>query len=123
MAVCFGVLFIALLAKSEEMPTDICSLTVVECPHENIETIIRNSAKEHGVSEELMIKLAKCESSLNPKAVGDTFLPKSSVGLFQINLHYHPEITEAQALDPKFSADWTAQKIKEGKIRMWTCGR
>jgi len=122
-----GLLFIALLlsneAKSEELPTDICGLTVVECPDEDVETIIRNSAKEYGVSEELMIKLAQCESTLNPNAIGDTFMPKPSVGLFQINLHYHPDITREQALDPKFSADWTAKQIKNGKLHLWSCSK
>jgi len=123
MAVLLGVLFVVLKAGSEELPTDICGLTVVECPHEDIESIIRSSAKEYGVSEDLMIKLAKCESSLNPNAVGDTFLPKPSIGLFQINLHYHPDITKKQALDPKFSSDWTAKQIKAGRISLWSCSK
>lgn len=38
-----------------------------------------------------------------------------SLGCFQISRHYHPEITDSQALDPFFSADWTlARMINNG---------
>ena len=35
----------------------------------------------------------------------------TSYGLFQISLHYHPNITPSQALDPYFSADWTLARL------------
>ena len=39
----------------------------------------------------------------------------NSLGCFQISRHYHPEITDAQAIDPFFSADWTlARMINNG---------
>jgi len=38
-----------------------------------------------------------------------------SLGCFQISRYYHPEITDSQALDPFFSADWTlARMINNG---------
>ena len=35
----------------------------------------------------------------------------TSYGLYQISLHYHPNITPSQALDPYFSADWTLARL------------
>lgn len=34
-----------------------------------------------------------------------------SLGCFQISRHYHPEITDQQAIDAYFSADWTLARM------------
>ena len=102
---------------------DLCGLSAVECEGENMEAVIRSAAKKYGVSEQLMLDLAYCESRFDPKTIGDGFMPKPSIGLFQINLYYHPEVTESQALDPVFSADWTAKQISEGRLHLWSCAK
>lgn len=49
---------------------------------ETIEQLIRRIAAEEGVDQDLAVAMARQESSLNPRAVGDN---GDSVGLFQLN--------------------------------------
>jgi hypothetical protein len=65
-----------------------------------------------------LVRLAFCESSLNPLAVGDS---GKSRGLFQIHKNYHPNITDQEAFDIEFSTKWTIEQINLGKQSMWTC--
>jgi hypothetical protein len=65
-----------------------------------------------------LIRLAHCESTLNPAAVGDY---GNSLGLFQIFLKWHPDVTPEQALDVEFATRWTAKKIRQGQGDLWTC--
>jgi len=67
-----------------------------------------------------LVRLAKCESSLNPKAIGDS---GKSRGLFQIHKGYHPEITDEQAFDIAFATEWTMQKIMAGQQHLWSCDK
>jgi hypothetical protein len=77
-----------------------------------------------------MVAVARCESSLNPTAVGDTHLtcpmtgqPIRSRGIVQIADCYHPNVSDDQAFDPDFSAEFMAQKFSEGKQGLWSCSR
>lgn len=67
---------------------------------------------------DVLIRLANCESSLNPYAVGDH---GHSHGLYQIFLRWHPDVTLDQARDIDFATRWTAKKIRQGHGRIWTC--
>jgi len=71
---------------------------------------------KYGVDYDLLLCLAQKESSFNSLAIGDNGLAK---GLFQIHTDKH-SINDECAFDIKCSADWTAQKIKEGKGYLWT---
>lgn len=64
-----------------------------------------------------MVTVAKCESSLNPLAVGDG---GQSRGLVQIYRPAHPTVTDEQAFDPAFSAEFMAKHIKD-RPQMWSC--
>lgn len=72
-----------------------------------------------GVDVQTALIIAKDESGFNPQAIGDH---GTSIGLFQIHLPAHPDISEKQAEDPIFSTEWTMQKLKEGECDIWsTC--
>ena len=62
--------------------------------------------------------IAKCESNFNPKAIGDH---GKSVGVFQIYLPAHPEVSKAEALNPYFSLVWAIDKFHKGEIGIWSC--
>jgi hypothetical protein len=62
----------------------------------------------------------KCESKLNPAAVGDY---GTSFGVAQIHLPAHPDITRAEALDPFFSINYAAREFAGGNASMWSCYR
>lgn len=85
---------------------------------------ISHYADYYGVSEITLNNIVKCESGFNPNAINSS--PQEySVGLVQINLRTHLKngITKEMALDPEFSLDFLARKIKEGKGHLWTCYR
>ena len=86
---------------------------------EPVRDLITRIAKEYGVSPLLAIKIATCESGLDPSRVGDLRRGVSR-GLWQINKRYHPYITDQQAHDPEWSTRWAIQKIKN-KQDIWTC--
>jgi Lysozyme like domain len=51
------------------------------------------------------VAIALAESGGDPSIVGDlNITPGGSVGLWQINLRWHPEYTEDQLLDPQANA-------------------
>lgn len=79
--------------------------------------IIRKAAYKYNVNPAIMIKLAKNESGFNPNEIGDED-PRDR-GLFQINRGFHPSVSDEEAFDPKFAAEWTAQKINQGKGYLW----
>lgn len=87
-----------------------------------MEGLIRWHAARHGVDPDVMVAVAKCESNLNPQAVGDLSLGTSR-GLFQIHRPSHPDITDAQAFDPDWSSEWAARQFAAGNARWWTCWR
>lgn len=83
------------------------------------ELITRYAAK-YRVSEKVMHRVIKCESTYNPKAIGDG---GKSHGLVQIHLPSHPKVTKVQARNPEFAIDFLAKNLAKGKGRMWTCYR
>ncbi len=52
------------------------------------------------------VAVALAESSGNPTAVGDlNITPGGSVGLWQINLKYHPDLAQQDLTDPQVNAN------------------
>lgn len=86
----------------------------------SIQEKIDAAAKRYGVQSTLMRSVIKCESTFNPKAVGDN---GTSFGLVQIHLPSHPTITKEQAFDEDFAIDFLASNLAKGKGNMWTCYR
>jgi hypothetical protein len=92
--------------------------------HENerayIDWLIRRYGLEYNVSSEVMHRVIFCESSYNRLAVGDAGYSR---GLVQIHSKYWPEITDSMAFNADFSVRFLAEKLSEGKGRLWTCWR
>jgi len=105
------------------------SLICVALAKELIYHKIVEVSKEYGVSESVMDYVVRNESSYHNCAVGDTHLtdPEGnkhiSRGLVQINEYYNATVTPEQAFDVDFSLRFLAEKLKEGKGRMWTTYR
>jgi hypothetical protein len=86
-----------------------------------METMIIEEMTSAGYAAPLFaLKVAKCESGLNPNAVGDG---GKSFGLWQWHLPSHPTMTKEQALDPIYSTQRAAQYFAAGKAHLWTCSR
>ena len=94
---------------------------------ESVEEMIRRIAKEMNFQwTDYLVRLANCESRLNPKAVNkQNNNPKHSVdrGLFQINNHWHKNVSDEQAFDPEFSIRWSINKINTGGQGIWVCDK
>jgi hypothetical protein len=73
-----------------------------------------------GVSATVMKKVVACESNFDTHAVGDG---GKSIGLVQINLSAHKDITRAEAEDPDFALSYLADNLAKGNANIWTCYR
>lgn len=82
---------------------DPCGLEVVVCEHElSIEDKIRIASREAGIDEETAVRIATCESSLNPKAKNKY---SSATGLYQWTIGSWRWIGAENAGLDRFSAD------------------
>lgn len=92
-----------------------------------VEEQIREIAEEYNFKWiDYLIRLAKCESSLDPKAInGKNNKPITSVdrGLFQINDYWHSEVDDNCAYSTICSTKWTMQRINDGYQHEWVCDR
>lgn len=87
-----------------------------------VEDKIRAIAKEQNFRwPDYLVKLAKCESSLNPNAINTNKNGTSDKGLFQIN--------DVHGLSDDFRYDiekatlWTIEKINQGQQHIWVCDK
>lgn len=97
----------------------ICVLVAKELVYSQIVTV----SEKYGVSEGLVDYIVRNESGYNNCVRGDFHVPQPSIGLVQINMHYHPYISPQQASDPTFALEFLASKLKEGKCNLWTTCR
>jgi hypothetical protein len=90
--------------------------------------LIRAKAVEYGVDVALMYDIVDCETGGD---MGSTTIQsrhylngirEKSFGVVQINLpSWVGKVTYEQAIDPVFSIDFLADKIKHGKEYLWSC--
>jgi soluble lytic murein transglycosylase-like protein len=105
---------------SAESLSDATAPTAPEPP--TTEEVIAAAAARHGVNPQTLLAVARCESNLDPLAVGDLALGTSR-GLFQIHRPSHPTIPDSLAFDPAWSADWAAAQFAAGNAGWWSCWR
>lgn len=74
-------------------------------------------ARFYNVDATQMYETIKCESAFDPKTVG----PYGELGVAQIYLKYHPDVTKEQAVDPDFSVRWMAKSWSQGHKSWWVC--
>lgn len=113
-------------------------LTVVETPKEapvsvvssgsDIENIVRQAAHKYGVDENYLVKIARCESGLNPNAVNHGYNENGyPSGLFQHLSGYFPAraakygYAGGDVLDPVVNANVTAAMFRDGLQHLWEC--
>ena len=86
----------------------------------SVKEVIAIYAEKYNVSYEEMYRTSFCESSLNPNAINSTSR-EYSVGIAQINLKAHTNVTVEQAKDVYFSAEFMAREFSKGNKGIWTC--
>jgi soluble lytic murein transglycosylase-like protein len=92
-------------------------------PVENIEEMIRRTAREYGVDAVLAIKVAQCESNLNPKARRVNTLGSVDRGLYQWNSFWHKEISDEVAYDAELATRKFCEAVKKGKLWWWNASK
>lgn len=105
--------------KSSVSETDGDNGKVPESPEETI----RRVADEMGFEEaENLVRLAKCESSLNPDAVNPTNNSYDR-GVFQISRRWHSEISDKCAFDVACATEKSIEIIRNdgGYPHQWSC--
>lgn len=90
---------------------------------EEIKELIKKIAEKHGVNPNLAIKVAECESSLNPKAKNENNPNSIDRGLYQINSKWHANITDEQAYDPQFATEFFCKAVKAGNLSWWDASK
>ena len=90
---------------------------------ETIEQMIVRIAKEEGIDPVLAVRVAKCESGLNPAAKNINSDNSIDRGLFQWNSRWHPEITSAMAFDPEISTRKFCNAVNSGNIYWWNASK
>ena len=103
-----------LVANNTNNTTTICT---------TIEQQIRDASKSAGIDPDLAVRIAKCESSLNPAAVNVNSDGSMDRGLFQINNKAHPEISDLQAFNTNDSIQFFIKAFKEGHISWWNSSK
>lgn len=71
---------------------------------------VRHEQTRLGIQSDLLCKLISLESGYDPGATG--YADPRDRGLAQINSHWHPDVTDAEAFDPHFAITWTAESLR-----------
>lgn len=91
--------------------------------NETIEELITRIATKNNIDVDLAIKVARCESGLNTKAVGKNTNGTTDRGLYQWNDYYHPEITDEMAFDPEIACQKFCEAVKAGNLSWWNASK
>lgn len=101
---------------------------VVQAPAPtNIEEIVRQAARKYGINEEYFLRIARCESGLNPKAVNYGYNENGyPSGLFQHLSGYYPARAQkygysTDVFDAYSNANTTAAMFADGQQYLWEC--
>jgi len=86
---------------------------------ETVEDIIRRIAGVEGVDPDLAVRVATCESSLNPSAKNVNTDGSVDRGVFQWNNKWHPEISDVCAFDVECAAREFCKAFKGGNLSWW----
>ena len=95
-----------------------------------VESIIRSASVKYGVDPDYMVRIAMCESRLDPKVVNYNYSENGvdyPSGLFQHLGNYWAGRAEkyghkgASVFNVKAQAEVTAQMFRDGLSRLWEC--
>ena len=84
-----------------------------------IQQAVASAVAKYGADKAVAFAIVEAETGHYTKFIGDN---GTSIGIAQIHLPAHPEVSRAQAENLYFSADFLAKNLAEGHCSMWsTC--
>jgi len=86
---------------------------------ESVTDVIKRVCKSEFVDPALALRVAQCESSLNPKAISKNSNKSIDRGVFQWNDKWHPEITDICAFDVECATRAFCKAFKGGNLEWW----
>ncbi len=75
--------------------------------------IIQRVANDEGIDWKILWGLYIKETQGNCNRIGDLHFVKESVGCYQINKYFHPDITYEQATNLEWSSRWVSKRLKK----------
>lgn len=87
---------------------------------QDYENYASTTISSYGLPTTPFVETLRCESQFNPTAVGDH---GTSLGIAQIHLPAHPDVSRITSLDGIWSINWAAQQFADGNARIWSCYR
>ena len=101
---------------------------VYAAPIGDVESVVRQAALKYGVDPDYMVRIAKCESGLNPTAIAPNLIAGSHpTGLFQhVSVYWPKRATKygwdgASIYNVQAQAEVTAQMFRDGASKLWEC--
>lgn len=89
---------------------------------ESVKEYIIYSAQHEGIDVLKALAIAQCESGFNRNALHQSN-KEYSVGIFQINLKVHHDITEEEARNPFLNVNWAMEQMISSGFSAWTCAK
>lgn len=109
----------AAVAKVATTTVPAAVIAVMPLSTSSVAALIKIDAAKYGVNETQLYNTLWCESGFKGSRVGLA----GELGVAQIYLPAHPDITKQEALDERFSIDWAARSFAGGYAHWWTCYR
>ena len=116
--------------KNIESTTKIAQSAPKQVNSGNVDQIVREAARKYGINEDYFVKIAMCESTMNPNAINRNYaeIPgHHPSGLFQHLSNYWPAraakygYAGASVFDPVANANVTAGMWRDGASNLWEC--
>ena len=95
----------------------------VPAKQKTVEERIRDIAREIGVDPKLAVRVARCESGLDPAAVNINTDKSRDRGVFQWNDKWHPEVSDDCAFDVECATREFCKAVKNGKLSWWNASK
>jgi D-Tyr-tRNAtyr deacylase len=115
------------IAQAEASNPVQASAQTVSAPVGNVEQIVRDAATKHGIDPDYFVRIAMCESTMNPSAVNYSYAENGNPsGLFQHLSGYWPAraaahgYAGASVFDAVANANVTASMWASGS-HLWEC--
>lgn len=117
---------IAQIAATANIPVE--SAPAVASSGGDIETIVRQAARKYGIDENNFVRIAQCESTLDPTRVNNSYYENGHPsGLFQHISGYWPAraanygLSGASVFNAQANAEVTAGMFRDGQQGLWEC--